>query len=144
MPPTSSSTGAAAASVRTYVAAGKLVDLTPRLDADPQWKKSFIPSGGGPVRLMWSLALPLSRASLTTVSIYSALQAWNGFLFPLVLTQSEEQRVQTLGLWNFQNEFASNVPGLMAAVLLSALPVFVLCLFARRWLVAGLASAGGK
>lgn len=100
--------------------------------------------GGGPVRLMWNLALPLSRASLTTVSIYSALQAWNGFLFPLILTQSEEQRVQTLGLWNFQGEFASNVPGLLAAVLLSALPVFVLYLFARRWLVAGLASAGGK
>ncbi|MEV5707288.1 carbohydrate ABC transporter permease [Actinoallomurus sp. NPDC052274] len=100
--------------------------------------------GGGSFRLMWSLALPLSRASLTTVAVYSALNAWNGFLFPLILTQSPEQRVQTLGLWNFQNQFGSNVPGLMAAVLLSALPVFVVYLFARRWLIAGLAGAGGK
>jgi xylobiose transport system permease protein len=100
--------------------------------------------GGGSFRLMWSLALPLSRASLTTIAVYSALNAWNGFLFPLILTQSPEQRVQTLGLWNFQNEFGSNVPGLMAAVLLSALPIFVLYLFARRWLIAGLAGAGGK
>jgi xylobiose transport system permease protein len=100
--------------------------------------------GGGSVRLMWSLALPLSRASLMTVSIYSALHAWNGFIFPLILTQSEENRVQTMGLWSFQNEFGSNVPGLMAAVLLSALPVFVLYLCARRWLIAGLAGVGGK
>lgn len=100
--------------------------------------------GGGAVRLMWSLALPLSRASLATVTVYSALNAWNGFLFPLILTQSEELRVQTLGLWNFQNEFGSNVPGLMAAVLLSALPVFVAYLFARRWLIAGFAGVGGK
>jgi xylobiose transport system permease protein len=100
--------------------------------------------GGGSFRLMWSLALPLSRASLTTISVYSALNAWNGFLFPLILTQSPEQRVQTLGLWNFQNEFGSNVPGLMAAVVLSALPIFVVYLFARRWLIAGLAGVGGK
>jgi xylobiose transport system permease protein len=100
--------------------------------------------GGGSVRLMWSLALPLSRASLTTVSIYCALNAWNGFLFPLILTQSDEQRVQTLGLYNFQGQFSSNIPGLMAAVLLSAFPIFVVYLFARRWLVAGMAGVGGK
>jgi xylobiose transport system permease protein len=100
--------------------------------------------GGGSIRLMWSLALPLSRASLTTVSVYCALNAWNGFLFPLILTQSDEQRVQTLGLYNFQGQFTSNIPGLMAAVLLSALPIFVVYLFARRWLIAGLAGVGGK
>ncbi|GAA0359211.1 carbohydrate ABC transporter permease [Actinoallomurus spadix] len=100
--------------------------------------------GGGSFRLMWSLALPLSRASLTTISVYSALSAWNGFLFPLILTQSTEQRVQTLGLWAFQNQFGSNVPRLMAAVVLSALPIFVVYLFARRWLIAGLAGVGGK
>ncbi len=37
-----------------------------------------------------------------------------------------------------------NVPGLMMAVLLSTLPIFLLYLFARRWLIAGLAGVGGK
>lgn len=100
--------------------------------------------GGGATRLMWSLALPMSRSALTTVSIYSALNAWNGFLFPLILTQSDEQRVQTLGLYNFQGQFGSNVPGLMAGVLVSALPIFIAYVFARRWLIAGLAGVGGK
>jgi xylobiose transport system permease protein len=100
--------------------------------------------GAGPVRTFRSLVLPLGRSGIVTVAIYTALQAWNGFLFPLVLTQSEEQRVMTLFLWRYTGEFGVNVPGLMAAVLLSALPFFVLYLFARRWLVAGLAGAGGK
>lgn len=100
--------------------------------------------GGGSVRLMWSLALPLSRASLATITVYSALNAWNGFLFPLILTESVGNRVQTLGLWNFQNEFGSAVPELMAAVLMSALPVLIVYLFARRWLIAGFAGVGGK
>jgi xylobiose transport system permease protein len=100
--------------------------------------------GARPRHMLRNLVIPMSRAGIITVGIYTALQAWNGFLFPLVLTQSSEQRVLTLGLWAFQGEFGVNVPGLMAAVLLSALPFFVLYLFARRWIVAGLVGTGGK
>ena len=101
--------------------------------------------GAGSVRLLCSLVLPLSRAGIATVSIFTALSAWNGFLFPLILTQSVSSRVYTLGLWQYQSQFgAINVPGLMAAVLLCALPVLVLYLLARRWLIAGLAGIGGR
>jgi xylobiose transport system permease protein len=121
-----------------------LVLATALRDVPRELYEAMTLDGGGSIRLMWSLAFPMSRAALTTVSIYCALNAWNGFLFPLILTQSDEQRVQTLGLYNFQGQFTSNVPGLMAAVLLSALPIFVVYLFARRWLVAGMAGVGGK
>jgi ABC-type glycerol-3-phosphate transport system permease component len=100
--------------------------------------------GAEPRTMLRRLVIPLSRGGIITVSIYSALQGWNGFLFPLVLTQSEETRVLTLGLWTFQGQFGVNVPGLMAAVLMSAIPFFVLYLFARRWIVAGLVGTGGK
>lgn len=100
--------------------------------------------GGRPRHMLRHLVVPMSRGGIVTVGIYTALQAWNGFLFPLVLTQSQEQRVLTLALWSFKGEFGVNVPGLMAAVLLSALPFFVLYLVARRWIVAGLVGSGGK
>lgn len=100
--------------------------------------------GAGPMRTLWSLVIPMSRGSIVAVGIYAALQAWNGFLFPLILTQSEEQQILTLNLWNFQTEFGVNIPGLMTAVLLSAAPVFIAYVLARRWIVAGLAGLGGK
>jgi xylobiose transport system permease protein len=100
--------------------------------------------GAGPARLLRSLVLPLGKAGITAVSIFTALSAWNGFLFPLVLTDSPARRVMTLGLWNYQGEFGVNVPGLTAAVLLSAMPVFGLYLFARRGLIAGFAGVGGR
>jgi xylobiose transport system permease protein len=50
----------------------------------------------------------------------------------------------TLGLYNFVSQFSANVPALLAAVLLSAVPILVVYLFARRALVAGLMGAGGK
>ncbi|ASY35563.1 carbohydrate ABC transporter permease [Streptomyces sp. CLI2509] len=90
------------------------------------------------------LVLPLSRSGLSTVVVFSALQAWNGFLFPLVLTQSEDTKVVTLGLYNFQTQYGVNIPGLLAAVVLSTLPVLLVYLFARRALIQGLMGMGGK
>ncbi|WOP19568.1 carbohydrate ABC transporter permease [Raineyella sp. LH-20] len=100
--------------------------------------------GAGQWTLLWNLVLPLSRSALATVSIYNALQVWNGFLLPLVLTQSDNRRVLPLALWNFQGQFSINVPATLAAVVLSLLPILVLYLLARRQLVAGLTAGAGR
>lgn len=100
--------------------------------------------GAGTVRTMRTLVLPMSRAGLITVGTYVAVNAWNGFLFPLVLTQSQEQRVLTMGLWSLQGQYTSNVPALMAAMTLSVLPVLAFYVFGRRRLVSGLTAGFGK
>lgn len=95
-------------------------------------------------RVFFQLVVPLSKSGLSTIVVFASLQAWNGFLFPLVLTQSESTKVLTLGLYNFQTQYAINIPGLLAAVVLSTLPVLLVYLFARRALVQGLMGVGGK
>ncbi|RZU16252.1 raffinose/stachyose/melibiose transport system permease protein [Kribbella rubisoli] len=90
------------------------------------------------------LALPLVRPALVTVAIYDGLNAWNGFLFPLILTQSEERRVLPLSLWAFQGEFTVAIPGMLAAVVLSTLPMVVLYVLGRRYLVSGLTAGFGR
>jgi xylobiose transport system permease protein len=90
------------------------------------------------------LVLPLARPAIVTVAVFTGLTAWNGFLFPLVLTQSESTRVLTLGLWNFQGQFGTNVPALLAAVTLSVLPIFAVYLVGRRFLLGGLTAGLGK
>ncbi|MFE3456368.1 carbohydrate ABC transporter permease [Nocardiopsis aegyptia] len=100
--------------------------------------------GAGSVRTFVQLVVPLSRPGLSTVAVYSALQAWNGFLFPLILTQSHDKRLITMGLFEFQGEYRVDVPGLLTAVVLSTVPLFVVYLVARRSLVAGLMGVGGK
>ena len=100
--------------------------------------------GAGPATLFRRLVLPLSRPALASIGIFAGLNAWNGILFPLVLTQSAEQRVLPLGRWNFQSQYGTVVPGLLAAVVLSALPVLALYLFGRRQLLSGLSAGFGK
>ncbi|MFC5749759.1 carbohydrate ABC transporter permease [Actinomadura rugatobispora] len=100
--------------------------------------------GGGPARTLRTLVIPLSRHGLVTVAVYVAVNAWNGFLFPLVLTQSQDRRVLTMGLWSLQGQYTSNVPALMAAMTLSVLPVFLFYVLGRRRLVSGLTAGFGK
>jgi raffinose/stachyose/melibiose transport system permease protein len=89
---------------------------------------------------MWRLAAPLTRPAILTVTIYNALNIWNGFLLPLVLTQSPDQRTLPLALWTFQGQYSVNVPAVVAAVVLTTLPILVLYVFGRRQLLSGLAA----
>jgi xylobiose transport system permease protein len=100
--------------------------------------------GAGAFGTLRHLVLPLARPAITTVAVFTAMGAWNGFLFPLVLTQSADQRTLTLGLTTFQSQFGTNVPGLLAAVTLSLLPIFFVYLFGRRYLLSGLTAGFGK
>jgi raffinose/stachyose/melibiose transport system permease protein len=88
--------------------------------------------------------LPLARPALVTVAIYDGLHVWNGFLFPLILTQSADKRVLPMALWTFQSEFTVNVPGVLAAVVLSTLPMLAAYVLGRRHLVRGLTAGFGK
>jgi raffinose/stachyose/melibiose transport system permease protein len=94
--------------------------------------------GASHLQILWRLVIPLSRPALITVTIYESIQVWNGFLFPLVLTQSPEVRVLPLALWSFQGQYAADVPAIMAAVFLSAVPMLLLYIFGRRQLLTGL------
>ena len=90
------------------------------------------------------LALPLTRPALVTVTIYHGLTIWNGFLLPLVLTQSPDQRVLPLALWSFQGQYGVNVPAVLASVVLTTLPILAMYAIGRRQLLSGLTAGFGK
>ncbi|WP_448721183.1 carbohydrate ABC transporter permease [Microbacterium natoriense] len=106
--------------------------------------ESMTVDGAGELRILWSLVIPMTKPALVTVGVYNALSVWNGFLFPLVLTQSAETRVLPLSLWSYQGEFTMNVPAVLAAVVLSALPILAAYIVGRRQLVSGLTAGFGK
>jgi raffinose/stachyose/melibiose transport system permease protein len=93
---------------------------------------------------LWHLAFPLTRPALVTVSIYSGLAIWNGFLLPLILTQSPNQRTLPLALWTFQGQYSVNVPAVLASVVLTTLPILTLYVVGRRQLLSGLTAGFSK
>jgi len=93
---------------------------------------------------LWRLAFPLTRPALVTVSIYNGLTVWNGFLLPLILTQSPDQRTLPLALSTFQGQYSVNVPAVLASVALTTLPIVILYAIGRRQLLSGLTAGFGK
>jgi raffinose/stachyose/melibiose transport system permease protein len=85
-------------------------------------------------KLIWPLSLPV----LATVAIYDGLNVWNNFLLPLVLTQSSSVSVLPLGLYKFEGLYGIDVPAILAAVVLSVLPLLVLYVGMRRQMVRGI------
>ncbi|MGH2382782.1 MAG: carbohydrate ABC transporter permease [Candidatus Limnocylindria bacterium] len=68
------------------------------------------------------VALPLARPAIAAASVLIFLNAWNDFLFPLLLTQSEETRTLSYALRFFLNAYAQDYPTLLAAVVLTLIP----------------------
>ncbi|WP_308408631.1 carbohydrate ABC transporter permease [Streptomyces sp. AC627_RSS907] len=106
--------------------------------------EAMIVDGAGDWRMLFSLAAPMARPALMTVAVYDGLQVWNGFLFPLILTQSGDKAVLPLALTLYRGQFGIDVPATMAAVVLSTLPMLVVFVLARRQLVAGLTAGFSK
>ncbi|MEV6863964.1 carbohydrate ABC transporter permease [Streptosporangium subroseum] len=100
--------------------------------------------GAGEVATLLRLALPLTMPAVVTVTIYNALTIWNGFLLPLVLTQSPDKRTLPLALWSFQGQYSVNVPAVLASVVLTSLPILAMYIIGRRQLLSGLTAGFSK
>jgi multiple sugar transport system permease protein len=90
------------------------------------------------------ILLPLMGPPLATLAILTFLSTWNDFLWPLVAIQSPENMTMQLGLSTFQGAHLTDWPLLMAATLMSQLPVIVLFLMGQRFFVRSIASSGIK
>lgn len=121
-----------------------LILVTFMRDVPGELFESMLVEGAGDWRILWALVLPLTRPALATVGIYAALNVWNGFLFPLVLTESASRRVLPLSLWTYQGQYTTDIPAVLAAVVLSALPLVAVYIVGRRQLISGLTAGFGK
>jgi len=89
--------------------------------------------GAGPFRLLWSVALPMSRPVLGVVSVFAVLAAWKDFLWPLLVLQNPDKQPLSVRLPTLQQTTQLDV--FLAALLLStALPIVAFLIFQRAFL----------
>ena len=84
--------------------------------------------GCGNLRIFFQIILPLARPALTTLAIFTALGSWNGFFWPLIVTNSLNMRTLPIGLAILNGQWWSEQHLLMAAGFTCGLPVFILYL----------------
>ena len=89
--------------------------------------------GAGSWTILFRLVLPMSTGAIGLLAIFDGLAMWNNMLIPLLFTQSPNNALLPLSLFKFEGQYGSDVPALMMAVLLSALPLIILFLLTRRF-----------
>lgn len=101
--------------------------------------------GLGEFGIFWRIMTPLVKPALITICVFQIEAAWNGFLWPLMITTSDSMRPLQLGLAIFaQNPDDIQWPYLMAGTALAALPMIVLFVFAQKRFIEGMANVGIK
>ena len=90
------------------------------------------------------IVLPLSLPALSTLAALTILTSWNDFLWPLIAVTSPDQMTVPLGLSYFQGAHFTNWPLLMAANVMSILPMLLVFIVAQRFFVQSVASTGLK
>jgi multiple sugar transport system permease protein len=91
--------------------------------------------------------MPMSRGPLLTIALTTSVWAWKDFLWPLLVGRGEQTRVLTVALGVFLQQSPNTQPdwtGLMAASVLSVLPVGALLVFGGKRLVQSLNFTGIK
>ncbi len=96
------------------------------------------------MRYLWSILLPLSRPALATLAVYTFLNTWNQFYWPLLITNSPEWRTTQVGITIFRNFEYSVFNIQMAATIIVMLPTLILLIIGQRQLVSGLTAGAVK
>ncbi len=100
--------------------------------------------GASELRIFWSIIIPLSLPAMAALGIFTVINAWNAFLWPLVVLRSKTMRTLVVGLATVQSEFNINYGLVMAGSVLTVLPLLILYIAFQPYFVEGLRLGYGK
>lgn len=90
------------------------------------------------------IALPLSKASATTLVIFSFVTIWNDYMGPMIYFNSEKYKTIQLGIKMFIGQYSTEYGLVMAVSVMALLPVLIIFLIGQKQFVQGIASSGIK
>jgi multiple sugar transport system permease protein len=100
--------------------------------------------GASELRILRSIVFPIALPGMATLAIFTFLGAWNDFLWPLIVTNSDEMRTMPVGLALLARKNASNWGDTMAGTVLTAAPLIIMFLVLQRRFIEGLTAGSVK
>lgn len=102
--------------------------------------------GTSDIKYLWKVMIPLSLPTLISITILKMMGAWNSYVWPRLVANDEAHRLITNGLRNAFTDTTGDVnyPVQMAAVALVSLPLFLVFVFLRKYIMKGVSRSGIK
>jgi multiple sugar transport system permease protein len=94
--------------------------------------------------IYWRIAAPLSRPVFATLAVLAFMWRWNDYMGPLIYLQDPEMQTVPVLISSFQSQYITSYGLLMAASVLSILPIMILFFVLQRYFVEGIAMTGLK
>jgi len=94
--------------------------------------------GAGPVRIYWTIVLPLIRPILITVGVFQTMWVWNDFIYPNVFISSPQNETLVLQVYTAVGQFLTNWPAFMTLTVIVLIPMVIFFVFMQRHIVSGL------
>ena len=100
--------------------------------------------GASEFAIFGRIMLPLAGPALVTLSLFSFDAGWSSFLWPLLITTTDEMRTIQLGLMIFRNQFLVEWGPAMAGATMATIPSILIFIAGQRYFVRGIAMTGLK
>lgn len=103
--------------------------------------------GTSDFKYLWKVMLPLSVSTIITITILKMMGSWNAYIWPRLVANDDAHKLITNGLRgaNFVNEAGdTNFPAQMAAVFIVSIPLFLVFVFLRKYIMRGVSRSGIK
>ena len=98
--------------------------------------------GAGRIRVLLQIIVPTAKPAIAVLSVFTFINYWNSFLWPLIIVNTTEMATVPLGLNMFRGQQGNQWHLMMAASMISMLPSIVMLLLLQRHLVRGIALSG--
>lgn len=100
--------------------------------------------GAGPVRTFFTVVMPISKTVYATVFILDFVAHWNDFMWPFLVMTGENKRTIQLAIQVFFGTNPIHYSAIMAALVVSAVPMLIMFIFMQKYYIEGIASSGIK
>lgn len=100
--------------------------------------------GASHLRYLIQVVVPLSKAALVTVILFSFIGSWNALAWPILVTTTPDWRPISYGLYNFVDEGGAQTHLRMAGAMITILPLIVVYFFTQKQFTEGIATSGLK
>ena len=98
------------------------------------------------LKYLWKVMIPLSLPNLISITILKMMGAWNSYVWPRLVTSTDDYRLITNGLRDAFTDMSgqANIPVQMAAVTVVSIPLFLVFIFLRKYIMKGVSRSGIK
>lgn len=107
-------------------------------------KEASTVDGCGNFKFFYAIALPLLKPSLGALGIYTFLQSWNHYLWPLLVTDSVDMRTVQIGLGMLQGAESTDFRPVMAGAMIILIPSILAFIIGQKQLISGLTAGAVK